>query len=212
VWLPRRAARIERRVPHFLILLYFNLMDDEIENELRPELAKDERLLWTGRPRTGLLFQPYDAVLIPFSLFWCGMITVIFYSSMANSRNGAPLIFISPFLLVGLYLLFGRFYVDSQRRKNTVYGITENRIIIRSGIWSRAVKSFNIKVLPNLTLREKRDGTGTIYIGTPNSLYMMSSNMAATWPGVPRIPSLESVPEVRKIYQLILQLQQKQTV
>lgn len=40
----------------------------EIENELRPDLGSDEKLVWTGKPKTGIVFRSSDVFLIPFSI------------------------------------------------------------------------------------------------------------------------------------------------
>jgi hypothetical protein len=183
-------------------------MDLELQNELQQELGRDEKLLWTGKPNSGVIFQAYDLFLIPFSLFWCGIIIVTFFSAIQKSSNAFSLLFMTPFLAAGIYLLIGRFLLDARRRKNTIYGITESRIILKSGIVVRNIKSFNIKALSDFTLREKRDGTGSILIGPMEPRNMLFNSMGG-WPGVSRSPSLESIEDVRKIYNLIFEIQRK---
>jgi len=78
-------------------------MNFDIENELRDSLSKDEKLLWTGRPETGLRFRPSDAVLIPFSLMWCGF--AIFWESTAFFSS-APF-----FLNYGAFHLYWLVYI-----------------------------------------------------------------------------------------------------
>ena len=115
-------------------------MDFELENDLRKELTGGEKLLWTGRPKAGFVLRSADVFLIPFSLFWCGFALFWEFGVIAT---GAPFFFKIwgiPFVLVGLYMTIGRFFVDSIRRKNTRYGITDNRVIIKSGIISKEIK------------------------------------------------------------------------
>jgi hypothetical protein len=38
----------------------------------RRHLMRGERVLWEGRPATGLLLRPIELFLIPFGLFWGG--------------------------------------------------------------------------------------------------------------------------------------------
>jgi len=180
-------------------------MDVEFENELRPELGREEKLVWTGKPKTGVIFYPSDLFLIPFSLVWAGIPAgAAILSTMKNGRNPG-LLFFFPFFVIGFYLLIGRFWVDARRRRNTLYGVTDSRIIIKSGIFTRGVKSFNIKVLPDITIREKGDGRGTISFGQLNSGWLGYSNL--NWPGYRSPTRLELIDNVREVYRLILQQQ-----
>ena len=88
------------------------------------------------------------------------------------------------------------------------FGITDSRVIIKSGFFFRSVKSFNIKTLPALDMKESRDGSGSIFMGTIDSLARYS-NVVGNTRDIWAPPGVESIPEVRKVYQLIIQLQRK---
>src|SRR5262245_42873595 len=91
------------------------------------ELSAGEKLVWSGRPRTGLRLSGADAFLIPFSLVWCGF--AVFWEKNAL-RIGAPdffRLFGLMFVVVGLYFVFGRFIADAIRRGKTFYGLTPRR-------------------------------------------------------------------------------------
>ncbi|MFR7478329.1 MAG: hypothetical protein ACLUUJ_05715 [Acutalibacteraceae bacterium] len=79
------------------------------EQFYRPYLTPGEIVVWQGRPEKGNLFMPADAFLLFFSIFWLGF--SLFWEYMVFI-GGAPLPFLLfgvPFVLIGLYLLFGRF-------------------------------------------------------------------------------------------------------
>ncbi len=170
--------------------------------ELSAFLNKDERLIWTGRPKSGIIFRKSDIFIIPFSLFWCGF--AIFWVIMASATGGAFGLFGIPFVLIGLFLVFGRFLIDMKQRRNTFYGITENRIIIKSGIFSRTINSYNLRTLTNLEFTEKSEGSGTILLGPKNPMdpFGMSAGMG-WWPGVKTTPGLEAIENVREVYSII---------
>ena len=86
-------------------------MSFEVEQKLRPELSSGEHLLWSGVPSQGLRFRPADVFMVPFSLMWGGF--AIFWEYSVVSSKGAPVFFTLwgiPFVLVGLNMIFGRFF------------------------------------------------------------------------------------------------------
>src|SRR5258708_9961829 len=149
-------------------------------SQVEGQLASGEKLLWSGQPRAGIRLRGSDVFVIPFSVLWCGF--AIFWESMVV-RKGAPvfmMIWGIPFILVGLYVVFGRFIVDSLNRRKTFYGITSERIIIISSLFSQQIKSLNLRTLTDVSLSERGDGSGTITFG---SVYPMGRWMPASWPG-----------------------------
>ena len=137
----------------------------EASSIVQRELGPQERILWAGSPRAGLVFRPADVFLIPFSLLWGGFALFWEYSVL---REGAPFFFGIwgvPFVLMGLYFIFGRFLVDKKQRERTVYGLTNERAIIISGLLAQTVKSLNLRTLTDVSLHERPDGSGTITFG-----------------------------------------------
>ncbi|HEX4350926.1 MAG TPA: PH domain-containing protein, partial [Verrucomicrobiae bacterium] len=78
-----------------------------------------EKLLWSGQPRQGLRLNISDVFVIPFSLLWCGF--AIFWE--ANAVKGhSPFVLKLwgiPFVVIGLYMVFGRFFMDARTRVRT---------------------------------------------------------------------------------------------
>jgi hypothetical protein len=174
----------------------------DIQNELLTVIGKDEKLLWTGNPRTGIVFRKTDIFFIPFSLFWFGF--VCFWCFMAARGSGLFALFGIPFAIMGIYLVAGRFYLDARKRKNTIYGITNKRIIIKSGVFSREIQSFNIKALPQLILELKNDASGTISLAPSN--YQMTNS--TQFPFMKQQPGLEFIENAQEVYDLIVKLQE----
>lgn len=104
--------------------------DTSAEQVVAPCLANGERLLWAGRPKQGLLLRPSDLFWIPFSLLWAGF--AVYWEYLAV-KSGQPMLWRFwgvPFILAGLYLVFGRFLVDSATRSSTYYGVSDGHGII----------------------------------------------------------------------------------
>lgn len=179
------------------------------EQEISKELSGSEKLLWAGSPRKGLLLRGSDLFVIPFSLLWCGF--AIFWETMVVIQ-GAPFFFMLwgiPFVVIGLYFVFGRFIVEAKQREKTCYGLTSQRIIIISGLFSRKVKSVSLKTLSETTFSEKPDRSGTLTFGANNPLFAMFGGMS--WPGMSQHlpPSFELIPNAKDVYEMVRKAQQE---
>jgi hypothetical protein len=182
---------------------------DEAKQEIAGELDSDEQLLWTGMPRQGIVLRATDTFMIPFSLLWGGF--ALFWEAMAIfmvATVGEPTTFIFPlfgipFVIVGLYMIFGRFLVDARARAKTYYGVTTKRVIIVSGLISRKVSSLDPRTLTDVALTERSDRSGTISFGPQHPFEWMYGGMQ--WPSMGRfgLPSLEMIDDARHVYKLI---------
>jgi hypothetical protein len=181
-------------------------LDVETESVIRRQLASGERLLWNGRPAQGIVFRPVDGFMIPFSLLWGGFVFFWEYSVISTK---APLFFMLwgiPFLAIGLHFIFGRFFVDAKQRANTSYGVTNQRVIIVSGIFSKKIKSLNLRSLSDLSLDEKSNGSGTISFGASSFPTWWMSGMA--WPGMPSpVPTFELTENAKTVFEIIRKAQ-----
>jgi hypothetical protein len=165
-------------------------------------LSRGERLLWTGRPRQGLLLRGSDAFAIPFSLFWGGF--ALFWNASVW-RMGAPWffrLFGLPFLVMGLYVTVGRFWWEARVRARTAYALTSERIIIASGGLRPTLKSLGLQTLSDVSVTERRDGSGTILLGpTPSGTMMMFGSRS--WPNGAQVPSFELIPDAKRVFDAI---------
>ena len=179
----------------------------DIENELRENLSSGEKLIWAGKPKTGILLRSSDTFLIPFSLLWGGF--SVFWETSVITTDATVFFKLwgIPFVLVGIYITIGRFFIDAKKRANTIYGITTDRIIIKSGIFSSEIKSLNIKTLSDITINQKSDNSGTITLGPSGMRYSMMQGVE--WQGTKQPPRLEFIEDVKSVYDKIIDLQRQ---
>ena len=136
-----------------------------LEDELSAYLDPGEKLLWTGRPVHGIVFTPLDWYFIPFSVVWFGIVLYIFWQgATANPEPMSALVGVL-FVGIGIYLLVGRFFADAFYRSRLVYGVTDRRAIIASGILQRSLQSIDLSSLSGLKREDRADGSGTIFFG-----------------------------------------------
>lgn len=181
-------------------------MNTELELAARGYLARDEKLLWSGAPRGGIRFRLADTFLIPFSLLWGGFAIFWEYLAVTTAPANTPFpfsLFGLPFVLIGLYIIFGRFFVDAWQRSRTLYLLTDQRALIVSGLFVRDVKSLPLRSLQDFTLTERADGSGTITLAGNSSLF--GGFAAAGWPGAGRHapPAFEMIEQARHVHELL---------
>lgn len=161
----------------------------QIKDLIHRELDPTEKLLWAGMPQQGIYLKASDAGMIPFSIMWGGFAIFWEYSVLSA---GAPLLFKIwgiPFVLVGLYMIFGRFIYDSRLRSKTYYGVTEKRIIILKNLMNKSVVSIPFSTLSDISFKEGKEGKGSIMLpGSGKSK-----------------PELERIKNARDVYNLIRQ-------
>jgi hypothetical protein len=174
--------------------------------DIQQRLEAGEKLLWTGRPRRGLMLRAADFILIPFSLVWCG---IIISQQLTAFRRAEPIILdlpSIPFVLIGLYLLFGRFIIDAMIRARTVYAITDRRVVIVTGLFGRNVRSIYLRGLTEIEITEGRRGRGTITFG-PSSV---QATMMRGWPGAGKSlpPAFEAIEGAQQVLEIIRKAQE----
>jgi hypothetical protein len=175
----------------------------------QPYLLSGERVLWTGQPKQGLALSARDTFLIPFSLMWGGF--TIFWNAMVwlapsdTSSGNNPDWFFKlwgfPFLVIGLYLIVGRFLHDAHIRKNLFYAVTDQRILV---LRKSRITSLDIRRLPRLELSEQRDGTGTLAFEASNTGYRAGMNGFSWWlPALSTATQFFRIDNPRRVYELI---------
>jgi hypothetical protein len=183
-------------------------------------LDSGERLLWSGQPKQGVRLQASDAGLIPFSLMWGGF--AIFWEANAlglvpmnhqyvphagEAPPSGPPIFMAiwgiPFVVIGLYMMVGRFFVDAATRRKTWYAVTNQRLIILKTFFSTSITSFDYSQLPALNLTERGDRSGDIVFGTP----LLTMDAASPTRRRVAAPGFYLLPDARRIYDLIRDVQ-----
>ena len=179
------------------------------DQAISAEIAPGERLLWSGRPASGIRLHRGDVFLIPFSLLWTGF--AIFWEITAV-RSGAGTFFSIwgfAFVLIGLYFVVGRFIGDAWQRGQTAYGLTDQRAVIisRSLGGGRQVKTLPLRTLSEVSLDERPDRSGTITLGAATGRMLPFFVGDAAWPGSARPPMFEMIPNAREVYDLIRQTQ-----
>ena len=185
---------------------------------LESELGADEQLIWSGQPRRGLCLRASDVVFIPASLL--GLVFAVVFSSIVvgaiNKGGGGGVtilfaLFALPIVVTAIYLAFGRFVADAVNRAHTFYGVTNERVIIVSGMLIRKTVSLDLRLLSEISVTDNSNGCGTITFGRSNPFNQFFGQ--ASWPGIRRYAPLafDLIEDAKEVYKVIRQAQQQRT-
>jgi hypothetical protein len=138
--------------------------------ELQQELGSGESLLWQGQPELRVIFHPSDWAAIPFSLMWGGFavfweITASGIVSSTKAAHPAPGFFLLwgiPFVVIGQYMIWGRFFYAAWQKTRTHYAVTNKRVLVVYSGSTRKVMNASLQTLDSTALTTRADGLGTI--------------------------------------------------
>lgn len=194
------------------------IVDPDSSTAVQPELTSGESVLWAGQPNPRITFHREDLFLIPFSLLWGGF--AIFWEAGAagywgsSTRGGTSWIFGMiwgiPFVLIGQYMIWGRFFYVRWKKKRTYYAVTNRRVIVVQNGWKRQMASAYLDTLPTL-LKEQGSGTiGTLRFAQPEPRWSSGRGWGA-WDGlaVGSTPTFVDIDDVDSVYRLVSDLREK---
>jgi hypothetical protein len=153
----------------------FSGVYSDVLAQIQPELLAGESLLWSGQPLKKVIFHQRDLFAIPFSLLWGGF--AIFWEwgvtghlGRSTNPHTVPTLFELwgiPFVVMGQYLIWGRFIFTAWRKGRTCYAVTNKRVIVVSTGFTRKLIDGYLRNLDSASLTLRTDGIGTIEFGRP---------------------------------------------
>ena len=162
---------------------------------LQQELDAGERMLWSGRALSDIRIESGHLLQSAFGFVFLG---ISGSSLLAAGKESTvfPTLWSIPFVAAGLYLSVGHFFWSAFCRRYTEYAVTNQRIIVRSNLFSRTTQSIEYRKIRTITLTEKSDGSGTIQFGDSSG----ADAGDATTSGATK---LEAVADARLVYNII---------
>lgn len=178
-------------------------------NELfKDDLLKNEEILWCSQPET-VLFSVGDFFLIPFSFLWGGF--AIFWEASVFT-NGAPFffrLFGIPFVIVGLYFIFGRFIYKRIKKKHTYYSVTNKRILILTNLFTKGIEAEFINQITCINKSVRSNGIGTLKFGNSPFFQGMWGNSGMEFFNShyrKDVPSFYDIQDAEEVYRIASEL------
>ena len=185
----------------------------ELASSFEPDLFRDERVVWAGQPDHRFRLTPADVFLVPFSLIWGGFAlfweagVLGLFATQPNAIFTPFALFGIPFVVIGQYLIWGRFIYRSYRARRTYYAVTTKRVLILTLMRARNLQSLSLDQIPSITKSVRRDGSGSlIFAPLPNwvGAYANSGMEAFGSAAAGFVPAFNDIKEVDSVYQLVL--------
>jgi len=186
---------------------------------IQPELTSGETMVWAGQPSTSVIFHKEDLSLIPFSLLWGGF--AIFWEAGvsgfwgAENRSGSNwafgILWGIPFVLIGQYLIWGRFFYAAWLKKRTYYAVTNRRVIVVQNARKRQMASAFLGTLPTLIKEGGSGGVGILRFTQAQSMWSSNRRGWGAWNGldVGDVPTFKDIEDVDSVYRLVSDLREK---
>jgi hypothetical protein len=184
---------------------------------VQPELSSSESVLWAGQPSRRIIFHKQDWFMIPFSLFWGGF--AIFWEGAVAGLWGSGnrptgswvfgMIWGIPFVVIGQYLVWGRFFYAAWKKKRIHYGVTNRRVIVVQEGPKRHMASAYLDTLPVLIKEIGSKGIGTLRFAPLST--SPRNRTSGDWDIVTTgtVPTFVDVEDVESVYRLVSDLREK---
>lgn len=119
-------------------------------------------------------------------------------------------IFGLPFVVIGQYLIWGRFVYDAWLKRRTYYAVTNRRVLTVQDGWNRNTRSTYLETIPEIV----REGSavGTLWLGPKLPLMAQrgSQHRSLSRYSVGLGPaSLADIDDVDSVYRLIMEAREK---
>ena len=189
----------------------------DLKARLQSELLSGESIHWADQPNLSVIFHKEDLFLIPFSLMWGGF--SIFWEAGvlglwgSSAKTGAtPPLFMAlwgiPFVLLGQYLIWGRFLHAAWKKKNIYYALTNKRALILCEGPSRSLNAAPLDALPAIQKQVRKDGIGTVIFGAMSD---QAARYTGSWSGMATTgtPTFTDINDAEAVYRLACRLREE---
>ena len=153
--------------------------------DLASELWAGERVLWRGKPvREAFVWRTW-----PLSVFGGVLLTaaIVFFVVVLTTEAPDVLAFWGvPFGMAALYMAGGHFVLTNREWDHTEYLVTNRRVLIRHGIFSPRLTSYDLVGLPHTEVVMHGENVGNVMFKGPfGQGYGPAPGYKTMWPYTP---------------------------
>lgn len=176
----------------------------ELDNELNDFLNEEEKVLWKGQSKTNVHLTALDLFYVPASVLF------ILFAIKDFIIDEVDLMGI-PFIIFGLYILVGRFFMKYFRKRRILYYVTSKRVIVLDKSRNKILLEKNINSIKHINKNIRRNGVGTLQFGNPTIIQLLGGNTGLDVfdkpsiyeSGETRIPVFYDIQDSEYVYKLV---------
>ena len=115
-----------------------------------------------------------------------------------------------PFVVIGQYMIWGRFLYDAWLKRRTYYGITNRWVLILQEGQKRKTQFSFLDSIPEMT--QEGDGIGTIWLASKRPFLGARQSGTSSWSRFSvggSVPKLCDVSNANSVYRLILDVREQ---
>lgn len=183
----------------------YDSLNNVLDTNINP-LVAGETLIWKSKPKKSAFIINKSLIMAPFALLWLAIDSGIIISMIVASDLGPGLLFIIPFFalhLTPVWIWLGNVLTANRKWRNTVYYVTDRRIIIENGFIAGNLQTIYYKDLTNVNLKigviDKLLGVGDIYLETSAGPYSVDGKTLNTQAFLDVENPQEIYPKLQKI-------------
>src|SRR6266436_3023301 len=126
------------------------------------------------------------------------------WGGQAHGRWTFGMLWGIPFVLIGQYLIWGRFLYAAWLKGRTHYAVTNRRVIVVQDGWKRQTASAYIDSLPSLVKEGGSNGIGILRFGQPQAMWSRNQGFGA-WNtlSIGSVPTFVDIEDVDSVYRLV---------
>ena len=168
-----------------------------------------------AKPR--VLFHSDDLYMIPFGLLWGGFAIFWEMGVLGYWGNGPEGQTVStfmelwgiPFIVVGQYMIWGRFFYDGWLKRRTYYAVTNRRVLVIKEGWSRKTSWVYVSAIP--TIAREGSVTGTLWFGPKYPVFGGRGQKRRSMSrfSIGDVPVFADIDDLDSVYRMVLDLREK---
>lgn len=124
-------------------------------NRQRPPIVPGENILLELKPKKNAFVANKVLAMMPIAIIWLGFDSTFIIAAFSGAMGGMSW-FLIPFFalhLMPVWIWLGNVFTANRRWKNTMYYVTDRRIIIQTGFLDRELQTVYYKDIRDVNLR-----------------------------------------------------------